>query len=918
VAWGHNASGPCDVPAPNANFVAVAAGVYHSLGLRADGSIVAWGYNGFGQCNVPAPNADFVAVAAGFWHSLGLKTDGSIVAWGRNNYGQCNVPAPNANFAAVAGGWLYALGLKADGSIVAWGRDDLGQCDVPAPNADFLAIAAGYHHGLGLKANGSIVAWGYNNSGQCNVPAPNVDFVAIAGGHHHSLSLKADGSIVAWGHNYYGQCNVPGTNADFVAVGGGAYHSLGLKADGSIVAWGDNYYGQCNVPGPNTDFVAVAAGVWHNLALRGPGVAPEDVQLRVTLQNRIVTAHATANGDPVSGVEVYVVDASAELGDDPPATWVRHGVTDSDGVVSFDFTADPGQYRWGAWYADEKVDEGQFEVGTLMVRFERPLGETISLGEILRIHVAVMYDGEPATDANIQAKIYLPNDQAYYGPYLHDDGTHGDEHADDGVYSYDLAVPLHPEGGHYVYAYAKRDTLVGSAISSFNIAGNKVGVPEISATFFGPHGDVFYRDDPLNADVSVACPSGEISDDTNVWALVKLPGHSDTKLFLDKVSDAAWQLRSDDQQGFRFAVAGQYTVMIDVRHLASLADWSQGYVLDVYEDDLALAPTVPSETALIGQAVSLSVQVQTLDQRMLSGASVTVRAGLSDPLTDLGVAGESDTGLYETVYAPAAEGEYTVEFEVSRPPYAPGSAAVGFSVGSDVEDLAQAVRDFAEKTTEAISRCDTDIFKYAALGDYFLNWYEADRDRGSLDSAILHVVFSSVVEAGVQYGAPFLRSRFPGLKRAGDLIGDRPPFSRTIPSGTAAAALRGDWKDFAQHACLDFANRFGRQTLEDYLQAEVAEWKMWPLLEEALHQAADPEQGILKPIWRQIIQPSLFAQQDLPGQVMALQDNVIAELVAMPTDTQQAFMQDFVKRRRYNAILRGRYDSLASELRKAY
>ena len=39
----------------------------------ADGEIVAWGHNGYGQCDVPAPNTDFVAVAAGGHHSLGLK-----------------------------------------------------------------------------------------------------------------------------------------------------------------------------------------------------------------------------------------------------------------------------------------------------------------------------------------------------------------------------------------------------------------------------------------------------------------------------------------------------------------------------------------------------------------------------------------------------------------------------------------------------------------------------------------------------------------------------------------------------------------------------------------------------------------------------------------------------------------------------
>ena len=52
----------------------VLAGLLAPPTARAqDGSIVAWGRNEFGECNVPAPNTDFVAVAAGGSHSLGLK-----------------------------------------------------------------------------------------------------------------------------------------------------------------------------------------------------------------------------------------------------------------------------------------------------------------------------------------------------------------------------------------------------------------------------------------------------------------------------------------------------------------------------------------------------------------------------------------------------------------------------------------------------------------------------------------------------------------------------------------------------------------------------------------------------------------------------------------------------------------------------
>jgi hypothetical protein len=58
---------------PNQDFVAVAAGAYYSLGLKADGSIVAWGYNNHGQVDVPTPNVGFIAFAAGADHNLAIR-----------------------------------------------------------------------------------------------------------------------------------------------------------------------------------------------------------------------------------------------------------------------------------------------------------------------------------------------------------------------------------------------------------------------------------------------------------------------------------------------------------------------------------------------------------------------------------------------------------------------------------------------------------------------------------------------------------------------------------------------------------------------------------------------------------------------------------------------------------------------------
>jgi hypothetical protein len=39
---------------------------------------MAWGWNGWGQQNVPPPNASFVGLAAGAWHTLGVKSPATL------------------------------------------------------------------------------------------------------------------------------------------------------------------------------------------------------------------------------------------------------------------------------------------------------------------------------------------------------------------------------------------------------------------------------------------------------------------------------------------------------------------------------------------------------------------------------------------------------------------------------------------------------------------------------------------------------------------------------------------------------------------------------------------------------------------------------------------------------------------------
>ncbi|MBF0487186.1 MAG: hypothetical protein HQK98_03410 [Nitrospirae bacterium] len=88
------------------NVIAIAAGEYHSVALKNDGTVWAWGYNANGQLGngssgnyivVPVQVFDasgsvyltgVTAIAAGEYHTIAMKSDGSAWAWGASNDGQ--------------------------------------------------------------------------------------------------------------------------------------------------------------------------------------------------------------------------------------------------------------------------------------------------------------------------------------------------------------------------------------------------------------------------------------------------------------------------------------------------------------------------------------------------------------------------------------------------------------------------------------------------------------------------------------------------------------------------------------------------------------------------------------------------------------------------------------------------------------
>ena len=293
AAAGDDSLGQLDVPSAASNAVAIAAGAWHNLALKIDGTVVGWGENYDGQCNVPA-SLTAAAIAAGGYHSLAIQSNGTVVAWGANYNGQINVPAGLSNVIAIAAGIWHSVALKSDGTVIAWGDDSFGQSDVPQGLTAVTAIAAGGNHTLALRSDGTVVAWGQNTdalgnyAGQSTVPLGLANVLAIGAGDYHSLSAKADGSVVAWGSDSDGQSSPPADAVGVQGLAGGGAHSLALKSDTTVKAWGNNYYGQCSLPLSLSNVIAIAAGNSHSLALVGQPVLPP-MLLNPSLQGTVFT-----------------------------------------------------------------------------------------------------------------------------------------------------------------------------------------------------------------------------------------------------------------------------------------------------------------------------------------------------------------------------------------------------------------------------------------------------------------------------------------------------------------------------------------------------------------------------------------------------------------------------------------------------
>ena len=228
----------------------VAVGNAHSCAVRRNGNITCWGQNDSGQigdgtnsnrqfpATTSTPIADMVTVAAGLSHTCGLRANGSVVCWGANSAGQLGVgnttPSPMgltvpgiADALSLASGTSHTCAVRVNGQVLCWGGNMFGQLgngtttNSASPIAvmglsDAVAVATGANHTCAVRRTGAVMCWGVNTAGQLgdgttmNRTTPVAvtgitDGALVAAGNDFSCVVRGGGTATCWGNNINGQ-----------------------------------------------------------------------------------------------------------------------------------------------------------------------------------------------------------------------------------------------------------------------------------------------------------------------------------------------------------------------------------------------------------------------------------------------------------------------------------------------------------------------------------------------------------------------------------------------------------------------------------------------------------------------------------------------------------------------------------------
>ena len=374
VVWGDGRSGQTNLPPGLTNVVAISAGHWKCMALRADGTAVAWGsLSGSGLSNI-------ASIAAGWHHDVFALNDGTTAV-----YYSMDAPTGLSNVVEVAAEIDYSWALKSDGTVTGWSTFSNGGIE-PGPLAtNLVTISGGGSSSLGVKQDGILLGWGSFSAWDVNAAAAlTSNLVAVAAGTYHGLGVNRDGTATGWGSDWYGQAEVPAGVSNAVVVAAGDDHSLLLRSDGTVLAWGGNAFGQTDLPPGLTNVVAIAAGGSHSMALVNDGslfITEEPHHQRVFI-GQSAYFRVLAMGRPEVGYQWQ------RNGTDLP------GATNSILVIHNAQTATNGTYRVIVTDASGSLRSRDAELTVLasapfVLRQPQPTNQTVVLGTNCSISAVV-------------------------------------------------------------------------------------------------------------------------------------------------------------------------------------------------------------------------------------------------------------------------------------------------------------------------------------------------------------------------------------------------------------------------------------------------------------------------------------------------------------------------------------------------